>query len=148
MRRAILTLCAIIPLGLLVANCQTTARSSGHHSGYSYQAAPAAMAYHTQPAGGPYAGDPAEMGEGDEPEVMLAGGPDRRRHGRGAPRCPGGMKFSTQYGKCIGSTLHDIPLSERGREALDSDNCARLETRHIRRGNRLVEQQRCAERRS
>jgi len=73
-----------------------------------------------------------------------------RGHGRphGAPRCRGG-KWSAQYGKCVGSQFHHIPVSAE-RQA-EFARCQDMQTQFVRRGNRLVEQQRgvaCVGRRS
>jgi len=61
---------------------------------------------------------------------------------RGAPQCPTGQTFRPEYGKCVGGVLRDIPLSNERKDYYQ--DCPKIETRLIVRGNRLVKQQRCA----
>lgn len=65
--------------------------------------------------------------------------PGRQR--QGTPRCPAGSVFRPEFGKCVGTTLHDIPINSGQRAYLAS--CVEIETRLVQRGNRLVQQQRC-----
>lgn len=72
----------------------------------------------------------------------------RGRH-HGGPRCPGGSKWSGEYGKCIGTHFHHIPVSPERQAELAT--CRNIETHMVMRGNKLVEQQRgvaCVGRRS
>ncbi len=61
---------------------------------------------------------------------------------RGNPICPTGQTFKPEYGKCVGSVLHPIPLSDERKEYYVG--CPKFEYRFVVRGNRLVKQQRCA----
>lgn len=77
--------------------------------------------------------------------AYAADGP--QRHERSAPRCaPHNGKegrFDPQLGLCVATEITRVQVSEEHRNYLR--NCStRIETRVIRRGNRMVEQQRCA----
>ena len=84
-----------------------------------------------------------------QPSTRLAGGlregpwervPAPSRAGSG-PRCPGQMKFDPALKKCK-SEFRDIPLSPQNQAALS--NCpTQIMVRHVWKGNRYVQQQRC-----
>lgn len=84
--------------------------------------------YGPQPYGAPRHG----MGPG-------YGAPHPGMH-RGHPRCPPGSNFNPQFGKCIGTRLHHIPLHPEAQAAFPT--CRTIETRLVWKGGRLVEQQR------
>lgn len=93
--------------------------------------------------------DPAQAGE---PQVQQAGygygrpgfGPGfgAPHHGarRGGPRCPPGSRFEPQFGKCIGTRLHHVPLHPEARAAFPT--CQNIETREVWKNGRLTQQQR------
>lgn len=70
------------------------------------------------------------------------GQPSRKK--RGGPKCPGNSKFSPEHGKCIGATFHDLALTDGQKEYLSGCQGS-IEVRHVMRGNRMVQQQRCVD---
>lgn len=95
--------------------------------------------------------DPAQAGQ---PQVQQAGygHPQYGRPGygpgfgapyggrRSGPRCPPGSRFEPQFGKCIGTRLHHVPLHPEARAAFPT--CQNIETREVWRNGRLSQQQR------
>lgn len=134
MRSRIIALPALLSVGLMLGAC------SGGPRGM----------YGPSPA---YAGPPGPAVVEEGPPAPAYGGGVEVRSGvyartsygsgrRGQPSCGGAGHFDPKYGKCVGNQLHDIPLSAEARDRLAS--CGQIETRYVERGNRIVQQQRCA----
>src|SRR3989344_6847612 len=66
---------------------------------------------------------------------------NRRGYRGGSPKCPDGQTFKPEYALCVSGQMRVIPLNDE-REEYYKD-CPEIETRLVRRGNRLVKQQRC-----
>ncbi len=133
----------LLGLGLLLAGCGAhygPRPAMAHYQGAYYGQLGPPPAYHPPPYYGrrvvmndrPYAprhyGSPPPYGYGGRKVI------------RSGPRCDQGT-YSAKWGKCI-SEFHDIELTAEQKATLAS--CERIETRYVTRGNKIVQQQRCA----
>lgn len=121
---------ALAAFAALVATTLPADAQCVMHDGVCHSSVALAMQYGYVP--------PATAGVYAQVGVRAGGYADPRR---GKPKCATrGHEFDRELGKCVGPR-HEIELTPAQKDILAS--CGEIETREIRRGTRIVEQQRC-----